>query len=364
MHSIRRAVSSNSRRLSFSSLRGVETGGRRSVGSGVPVYGQTCSSNIFKYFSSSAFQPPPPNTYNAPAVYDNIPITKNGTVVSSLSIPSSIRKNDPDAVYVVTGASRSMGLEYVKTLLCDSSRAHPSSKIIACCRNPSSAVALHDFLDNACTDEQRNRVQVKKMDVTSDDDISSLAAYIQETTNRVDVLFNVAGVLGNPKTLPGPERNIKQFNKEWFQSQMDVNAIGPMMVTQQLAPFLKVSRKDLKNNVRSESVVVNMSARVGSIGDNMGGLGWHSYRMSKAALNMGTRTLAHELGRSGTWTIALYPGFTDTDMSVPFQTPAMKEKGMVFPVDFTVGRMLDVVENMEKKHSGGMYDWSGIALPF
>merc|ERR1719384_861551 len=107
-----------------------------------------------------------------------------------------------------------------------------------------------------------------------------------------------------------------------------------------------------------------MSARVGSIADNEGGLGWHSYRMSKAALNMGTRTLAHELKRSGIWTIALYPGFTDTAMSLPFQRPGMKEKGLVFPVDFTVGRMLDVVESMDDKHSGGLFDWSGIALPF
>merc|ERR1739844_319864 len=120
-----------------------------------------------------------------------------------------------------------------------------------------------------------------------------------------------------------------------------------MMVTKALTPFLRVSKKDLTKKVRAESIVVNMSARVGSIGDNIGGLGWHSYRMSKAALNMGTRTLAHELGRGNIWTIALYPGFTDTDMSQPFQMPGMKEKGMVFPVDFTVGRMLDVVEGME-----------------
>jgi NAD(P)-dependent dehydrogenase (short-subunit alcohol dehydrogenase family) len=200
--------------------------------------------------------------------------------------------------------------------------------------------------------------------VTRDDDIESLANYIKDNHSRVDVLFNVAGVLGDAKTTPGPERNIAQFDRKWFQSQMDVNAIGPMMMAQALYPYMKVSPKHIKDGLRAPSIILNMSARVGSITDNTGGLGWHSYRMSKASLNMGTRTLSHEFKRSGIWTIALYPGFTDTDMSSPFQRPGMKEKGMVFPVEFTVGRMLDVMEGMKEEHSGGFYDWSGIALPF
>ena len=86
--------------------------------------------------------------------------------------------------------------------------------------------------------------------------------------------------------------------------------------------------------------------------------------MSKAALNQGVRTSAHELRRQGTWTIALYPGMTDTSMSKPFQSKAMVEKNLVFPVSFTVGKLLDVVDRMEEDKSGGMYDWAGLAIPF
>ena len=42
----------------------------------------------------------------------------------------------------------------------------------------------------------------------------------------------------------------------------------------------------------------------------------------------------------------------------------MKEKGLVFPVEFTVGRLMDVVDRMEEKNSGGFYDWAGQAIPF
>lgn len=309
----------------------------------------------------SSFQPPPPNTYNAPAVYSDIPMIGDG---ASSNI---CRHLDPNAVHVVTGASRSMGLQFVKSLLQSNSshRSHPDSTIIACCRDPLHATALWDFI-NDLSDKEKDRIKVQKLDVTSDEDIQNLASYIQNNTNgRVDALYNVAGVLGDGQMTAGPEKNISQFNRSWFQSQMDTNAISPMMISAALVPFMKVSRKEMKEQSRASSVIVNMSARVGSIGDLNGpGLGWHSYRMSKVALNMGTRALAHELKRHGIWTIALYPGFTDTDMSLPFQRPGMKEKGMVFPVEFTVERMLDVVQGMKEEHSGGFYDWSGIALPF
>lgn len=308
--------------------------------------------------SFTSFQPPPPNEYTGIPVYSNIDFHGSKNADS----PSQLRKNDPDAVYVVTGASRSMGLQYVKELL-KPERTHESSKILACCRSPVTAVALNQFI-NSLSPHQQDRIEIQKLDVTNDDDINSFASHVKDIHNRVDILFNVAGVLGDAEVTPGPERNISQFDRKWFQTQIDVNAIGPMMLSKALFPFMKVPSKHIKDGSRAPSIVLNMSARVGSIADNTGGLGWHSYRMSKAALNMGTRTLSHELKRSGIWTIALYPGFTDTDMSAPFQRPGMKEKGMVFPVDFTVGRMFDVLEGMREDHSGGFYDWSGKALPF
>ena len=51
---------------------------------------------------------------------------------------------------------------------------------------------------------------------------------------------------------------------------------------QHLWLLLKVGRGT--GTERDVAVVANLSARVGSIGDNRLG-GWHSYRSSKAALN-------------------------------------------------------------------------------
>lgn len=68
------------------------------------------------------------------------------------------------------------------------------------------------------------------------------------------------------------------------------------------------------------AVIANMSARVGSIGDNQLG-GWYSYRASKTALNQLTKTMAIECSRRKTNVscIMLHPGTVDTDLSAPFQ---------------------------------------------
>ena len=302
--------------------------------------------------STARFEAPPNNAYHGVPVYSDIGLS------SDLADASRIRNADADAVFIVTAASRSMGLEFTKQLL-----DRTEGRIACCVRDPSSAPALDEHLGTLAPG-QRERVEVFKLDVTLAGDIDQLEKDISSTYGRVDALFNVAGVLGD-KTTPGPEMRLNQLDSEFLEEQMKVNCIGPMMLTKTLAPLL-AARKGKSKYLRSarESVVVNLSARVASLADNQGPLAWYSYRMSKAALNQGVRTSAHELRRQGTWTVALYPGMTDTDMSKPFQTKAMVDKGMVFAVDFTVGRLLDVVDRMEEKNSGGLYDWAGQAIPF
>jgi len=306
--------------------------------------------------STSTFQPPPKNTYHGTPVYNHIDID-----AKKVTDAAAARNNDKDAVFVVTGASRSMGLEFVKQLL-----SRTKGRIVASILRPGCSPALDVVLGQLSRDE-RSRVHVTQLDVTDEKQIMDLAKELDTMYGRVDGLFNVAGVLGDKITTAGPEMNLSQLDQSWLQHQFAVNAIGPLMITSKLAPLLK-ARKGRNSYLREtgskESVVVNLSARVASISDNTGGLAWYSYRMSKAALNQGVRASSHELRRQGTWTISLYPGMTNTDMSKPFQTKMLQEKGHVFPVSFTVGRLLDIVDVMEEEDSGGMFDWAGQAIPF
>ena len=322
-----------------------------------------CHSNVSVYNNSnepcrrfSTFQPPPNNEYHGTPVYADVDIAKQ-----TISQAATARNKDPEAVFVITGASRSMGLQFVNELL-----SRTKGRIVACVLRPGSSPALDSFL-NGLERETRGRVDVYGLDVTDPEQIEQLSKDLAENYGRVDGLFNVAGVLGDKTTTPGPEMNLYQIDHTWFQHQLAVNAVGPIMLTKTLAPLLKARKgknKYLRTTGAQESVVVNLSARVASMSDNTGGLAWYTYRISKAALNQGVRTSSHELKRQGTWTLSLYPGMTDTDMSKPFQSKGLQEKGLIFPVEFTVGRLMDVVDAMEEEHSGGMFDWAGQAIPF
>lgn len=253
---------------------------------------------------------------------------------------------------MVNGSSRGIGLQFVKSL-----SKRTEGHIVACCRSPESADGLQSFL-STLDEKQRQRIQLIPLDLEQQFSIEHASEEIKQRFQRVDLLLNVAGILGDGVTTPGPERSIAKLDRDWMEKTLAVNLIGPVMFSKSLVPLLK--SKNVKGRP-AVSIIANLSARVGSISDNELG-GWYSYRMSKAALNQATRTMAHELKRQGTWTIALHPGTTDTDLSKPFQRNV--QDGRLFPVEFTCERLLDVIDSMEEKHSGGLFDWAAYSIPF
>ncbi len=202
---------------------------------------------------------------------------------------------------------------------------------------------------------------VVALDLEDPSSIEDLGEKVKEEFNRVDILLNVAGILGDGEHEPGPERSLRKLDKKWLEKSLAVNTIAPILLCQSLTPMMRVPKKNLPSE-RATSIIVNLSARVGSISDNNGLGGWYSYRISKSALNMATRTMSHELKRQGTWTLSLHPGTTDTDLSQPFQKNVVKER--LFPVEFTVQQLCNIIDSMEEYHTGGFYDWAGKALPF
>lgn len=332
-------------------------------------YRPTYANNVRPLSSSStsSFEAPVPPTSKGQPIFPDIEF-RGPSSSSDKEHPATKRNADEKAVFVVNGSSRGIGLQFVTSLV-----ERTKGKIIACCRTPSAATEL-----NKLASEYPDRVQVLPLDVEDQSSIDDLASNIAHNYQRVDALFNVAGILGDGgKTTPGPERSLANIEREWMEKTMAVNVIGPTMLTKALSPLMRTTgRRSVKMTVegsnnkpleialpadRPPSVIANLSARVGSISDNRLG-GWYSYRMSKAALNQATKTLGLELKRQGTWIVALHPGTTNTDLSKPFQGNV--KEGRLFPVDFTVDQLLDVVESMGDKNTGGFYDWAGKALPF
>mmetsp|Transcript_37132 Transcript_37132/g.64452 ORF Transcript_37132/g.64452 Transcript_37132/m.64452 type:complete len:225 (-) Transcript_37132:443-1117(-) len=199
------------------------------------------------------------------------------------------------------------------------------------------------------------------LDLADQGAVEAAAAALAADYQRVDGLFNVAGVLGDGRTTPGPERSLRAVDRAWFSRTLETNTVGHVMLTQALLPLLVTKGGGAKVPGRPPAVVANVSARVGSIEDNNLG-GWYSYRISKAALNMATRTMALELRRSGVWCVALHPGTTDTDLSRPFQANVRPEK--LFARAFTARSLLDVVDSLQEKDTGGFYAYDGSLIPW
>ena len=190
-------------------------------------------------------------------------------------------RSTEEEVYVISGSSRGIGLEFSRQLLIRTQ----GTKVISLTRTETPAL-----LDLQA--QFPNRLHIVHVDLENQQSVEDAGKAVAAISSRVDVLLNVAGILGDGgKKFPGPERSILTINREWFTKTLDLNLIGHVMMTQALLPLLK---KEKTASVPSK--IINLSARVGSITDNSLG-GWYSYRISKSGLNMFTKTSSIELKR-------------------------------------------------------------------
>ena len=187
-------------------------------------------------------------------------------------------------------------------------------------------------------------------------ELDGLVAEIEANYFSVNLLINCIGTLHGGQGKKMPEKALKQLNERDFQRMMTVNAFLPLAVLNSFAKLLRQKNVD----DRSASVAVVLSAMVGSTTDNQLG-GWYSYRMSKAALNMGLRNVAIEWGRlKGSPTVvALHPGTTLTALSQPF----VARHNHRTPKDSAV-HILQVIGGLDKEDSGKFFNWDGRVLAF
>lgn len=251
----------------------------------------------------------------------------------------------PDGFHaLIQGASRGIGLECVRQLL-----AEPRvGCVYATARRPERAEGLQ-----ALAGDHPDRLVVVQLDVTDEASVEDAVATVAARSARLHLLFNVAGLLHDQHGM-APEKRLEDVRLENLEKSFRVNAFGPLLVARAFAKLMCH---------REHAVLANMSARVGSIGDNGLG-GWYAYRGAKAAQNMFTRGMAVELGRRSRSLIcvALHPGTTDTALSEPFQ--ARVPEGKLFAAEYTVSRLFTVIDDLTAESSGGFFAWDGQPIPW
>ena len=150
--------------------------------------------------------------------------------------------------------------------------------------------------------------RVLKLDVTKQSDIDMAASQIESEFGKLDVLVNNAGVMIEK----GWTKNTtSETTIENLRATFDANLFAVFAVTKALLPLLMKSEAGRIVNVSSILGSVSLQATKGS---PTYGTKLFAYNASKAALNMLTISLAHELRKTNIKVNSAHPGWVKTDL--------------------------------------------------
>lgn len=186
---------------------------------------------------------------------------------------------------VITGAGRGIGLELTRQ------SAAAGDRVFALVCDLSRADALRDLAG-------AGQVSVHEADVASDESVRAAAAAIGG--EPIDVLYNVAGVLGPVK----PELELGASDWGAWSEVLNVMTYGPLRVLQAFLPQL-----------REGSKVVSLTSQLAASTWPYGGM--YPYVAAKAALNRVMRSVAFDLKDRGIVVGVIHPGYVQTDMGGP-----------------------------------------------
>ncbi len=228
---------------------------------------------------------------------------------------------------VITGANRGLGLELARVF------AGRGDHVIAGCRNPDAASEL------ATSTEHVHAVDMG--------DEKSIADFIDAIGDQpVDVLLNNAGIDARNLGADEAGRDVLVQTPEQLIGQVEVNAVGPWLLSRGLLPQLRRAA-----NPR----IVNMSSQIGSmeVSQTMGrDVG---YAVSKAALNMITVKLASRLRDEGIVAVMLHPGYLRT---------AMGGAGAAMDADDAARQIVDLIDGLTIADTGSFRRWDGSVHPW
>jgi NAD(P)-dependent dehydrogenase (short-subunit alcohol dehydrogenase family) len=191
-------------------------------------------------------------------------------------------------IILVTGANRGIGLALTKALLAN------GNTVIAACRRPQEASELMQL-----TLLHPETIDLAKFAVDREEEVVEAAAVLRKRHQKLDVIVNNAGIM--------PEHgheSILRVDLELLRQAFDTNALGAARVIRAFYPMLATSERPR---------IINVSSGLGSISTKED-YSYYAYSISKAALNMLTRAIAHEFAPRGVTTVVISPGWVRTDM--------------------------------------------------
>lgn len=220
-------------------------------------------------------------------------------------------KNIVNKVVVVTGSSRGIGANIVKTL------AKKGYRVILN-YNKSEIYAQN-------VQKELINVDIFKADVSKKAEAVSLINFAIEKYGKIDVLINNAG--------------ISQSKLFTDLTDEDWNNI----INSNLNSAFFCSREAAKNMIHNKSgLIINISSIWGITGASCE----VAYSTSKAALNGFTKALAKELGPSNIRVNAIAPGIINTDMNNYLSNEELESIKEEIPLE-RIGETIDISKCVE-----------------
>ncbi len=194
--------------------------------------------------------------------------------------------NIENAVVLITGANRGIGLAFARELL-----ARGARKVYAAARDPAT-VTLPG-------------VQALRLDVTKPEDIAAAAQQAIDVT----LVINNAGIAQ-------PGGFLASDSEAVTRRIFETNIFGMLNVCKAFAPVLKANGGGALLNVLSVASWVN--------GGELA-----AYSASKSAAWSLTNALRHELAAQNTQVLGLHMAYVDTDLTRGFEVPKSSAEEIV-----------------------------------
>jgi NAD(P)-dependent dehydrogenase (short-subunit alcohol dehydrogenase family) len=188
-------------------------------------------------------------------------------------------------------------------------------------------------------------LHIVPLEVRSVESVKAAAKDVAELTNHLDVLINNAGV-HSPTTL----RAIREpQDYAEMQRMYDVNALGPLRVTEAFLPLLEWGSLKRLCFISSEAGSIARSERTAEFG----------YCMSKAALNMAVKILSNDLSPSGYTFRVYHPGWIRSYMSGVKNMEATfePEEAAARAIPILLGQRENERELVLLDHEGNEWPW-------
>jgi 3-oxoacyl-[acyl-carrier protein] reductase len=171
--------------------------------------------------------------------------------------------------------------------------------------------------------------EVRRVDVTREDEVRSCVKAVVAAAGRVDILVNCAGgVLGQVG------RPLEEVSLADWHRIVAVNLDGAFLMARSVAPVMKAQRYGR---------IVNISSGAGR---SVSLTGIQAYASAKAGQIGLTRQLAHELGPWGITVNNVAPGFVLSNPTTQRQWESYGEEGQRVLVDGLALKRLGTAEDI------------------